>query len=99
MEALKKNKTLLYTFVVTLIIFLGYFLFMGSGISLVSQAPDASTSTVGTDILASLQELSSAQINMSLFASPAWASLQDISAGVPTDAPGKTDLFGPVGSR
>ena len=97
MEALKKNKFLLYVFIGTFVIFAGYFLWSALGSSSTSgQTTQGNASNTGASILASLQELSSAQIDTSLFQSSAWTSLQNISAPIPNDAPGKADLFAPL---
>src|SRR5437870_4699999 len=97
METLKKNKKLLVILVVTFILFIGYFFWQSSGSTTADQTVTTSDMLVGQDILTMLNKVSALQIDNSLFTSPAWMALQDISVTIPTTNPGKSDLFGPLG--
>ena len=98
MESLKKNKVLLSIFLVVLAVFVYYFFFYSGGSSSDSSSSDSSSGVVvGQNILDTLNQLSSVNIDTSLFSAAAWNALQDISAPVPSDAPGKPDLFAPLG--
>lgn len=94
MESLKQNKTLLVLFFISLIAFVLY-QFGGSlnlGISsnnTIEVADDAATA----DILRLLGQMQQAQINSDLFSSSAWTNLIDHSVALPTDAPGRPELF------
>jgi hypothetical protein len=101
MESIKKNKVLLSMFVITLVAFIYYFFFSGSGSS--TPAPSVAVSgqsdQVGSQVLQMLNQISTVQIDQSLFTSTAWLSLKDISSTLPNDIPGKNDLFSPLGSK
>lgn len=95
MESLKKNKTLLIVFSISAVAFLFYQfsgVFKSATVSLVETSPvdDAATN----EILTVLTQMQQAKIDTELFASSVWTSLVDYSVSLPTDAPGRPDLFG-----
>lgn len=91
MESLKKNKTLVILFVISLIAFLGYE-FKGM---IISDTPTASVDTsITSEILSSLSEMQQAKIDSDLFTSTAWKNLVDYSIVLPSDTPGRPELFG-----
>ncbi len=94
MESLKKNKTLLIVFGISLVAFL-FYQFGGAltsvtGQPVVIEADGQET----TDILKSLDQMQRARIDTELLSSTVWTSLVDHAVALPTDVPGKTDLFG-----
>lgn len=94
MESLKKNKTLLIVLLISFVLFAVYEL-KGSigGTTAVNTAPNANAA-ITTDMLSSLAEMQQATIDTTLFTSTAWVSLVDYSIQLPTDTPGRPELFG-----
>lgn len=98
MESIKKNKLLLSVFGITLVIFIYYMFFSGGSssssqpISNVINGPEAQ-SLAGQEILRLLAQLGTVQIDNSLFSTPSWTSLQNFQTPIPSNTPGKTDLF------
>ena len=102
MESLKKNKILLSLFGFTFLAFVYYFFFSGSSATdavISTVAGGTEQSAVGGEVLDLLAQMNTVQIDQTLFTSASWMSLKDISSPLPADAPGKTDLFAPIGSR
>ncbi len=97
MEALKKNKTLLILFAVVLFIFIGYFTFFNGGGTTTTPNENNSTQVVGQNVLNLLHKISVVSIDTTIFSSPIWTNLRDISSPLPTNTPGKSDLFGALG--
>lgn len=97
MQSLKQNKILLGLLVISLIAFLLYHfgidedtvivdpLFVGN--SVVENKETA-------DILLLLNQMQQASIEGDLFTSTAWTNLVDHSIVLPSDTPGRQDLFG-----
>ena len=102
MEALKKNKILLSILAGAIIIVIIYFSFFNGGSSAPTSTSGTTTSDtppaggVGSNILTMLNTISSVSIDTTVFSSTAWTSLRDLSVPVPNNAPGRTDLFGPL---
>ena len=103
MEALKKNKILLSILAVAIIIVIIYFSFFNGGSSSAPTSTSGTTTSdtppaggVGSNILTMLNTISSVSIDTTVFSSTAWTSLRDLSVPVPNNAPGRTDLFGPL---
>lgn len=102
MESIKQNKILISAFIVTFIVFIWFFFLRSDGSTDVNIDMNVSSSydpTIGAEVIRTLAQLHSLQIDQSLFTSDAWMSLKDISVPLPTEVPGKSDLFGPLGSR
>lgn len=110
MESLKKNKILLSAFAITLIAFIYFMFFSGGGSANTSVLSDAGTGVVaqtddsataqtpaGQEILNMLAQLDVVQINTNLFSEPSWISLQNFETALPSNSPGKADLFSPIG--
>lgn len=95
MESLKQNKILVSVLVLSIVIFFGY-RFFGGDIEDVIVNSDASTNG-GSEFVVLLERLRKVDINDSLFQSTAWNNLVDYSVILPTDQPGKSDLFGKIG--
>ena len=103
MEALKKNKILAAIFLITLIIFVYFTFFSGDGsngasISTALNGPSADQ-TVGGEILSMLAQMSGVKIDNSLFSDTTWISLRDFSVTLPTNLPGKSNIFAPIGQK
>jgi hypothetical protein len=95
MESLKKNKVLITIFILALLAFLGY----QFGGTLKNEVTDvievnAADEAATTEILTLLNQMQQAKIDSELFTSTAWANLVDYSISLPTDTPGRPDLFG-----
>lgn len=94
MQALKQNKMLLILFVVSLVAFLVY---QFGGTVVPSEDPSLAVGTVEEsitqDILSLLDKMQQAQINSELFTATSWTSLVDYSIDLPSDTPGRLDLF------
>ena len=101
MEALKKNKILLSAFVLVFLLFISYFFIFNSSSSTIDttvMTDEASAQfAAGQDILNMLHKITVLQIDNTLFTSVAWTTLRDSAASIPNDAPGKPNLFAPVG--
>jgi hypothetical protein len=98
MESLKKNKILLSLLGVTVLAVAAYYLFFSGGSSTAPGSGSVDTSLpaggVGAQIVTMLNSINAASIDPTVFSSTAWTSLRDLSAPVPTNTPGRTDLFG-----
>lgn len=95
MESLKKNKILLSTFFVVLIIFVVYQYASPKVQSVQTETQD--TIEAGSKTLSLLNEVQRISIDDTLFSSTVWTSLKDFSAPPVNTQPGKQDLFAPVG--
>lgn len=95
MESLKKNKTLLIVFSLSCV---GFLLYQFSGVFKSAAVSMVETSSVDeattSEILTLLSQMQQAKIDSELFTSTVWNSLVDYSVPLPTDAPGRPDLFG-----
>jgi hypothetical protein len=97
MESLKKNKLLVILFVIVFVLFIGYH-FFGSSIASIGSivTTEENTSSVGADILVTLNRLKTVHIEDSLFSGAVWMSLKDFSITLPTDVPGRQNIFAPI---
>jgi len=95
MESLKKNKVLLIVFSISVVAFLFYQfggVFKSATVSVIETSPVDEAATA--EILTLLSQMQQAKIDTELFASSVWTSLVDYSVSLPTDTPGRPDLFG-----
>lgn len=95
MESLKKNKVLLIVFGVSFIAFLFYQfggVFKSATVSVVETSPVDEATT--SEILTLLSQMQQAKIDTELFTSSTWTTLVDYAVPLPTDVPGRPDLFG-----
>ncbi len=109
MESLKKNKILLSVFGITFLVFIYFMFFNGSsggGGTSATINTDMGTSTsagvaiqtpAGQEILQMLARLNLVQIDNDLFLEASWTSLQNFETTIPSNSPGKDDLFSPIG--
>ena len=103
MQSLKQNKILIGLFLVSLVAFLIYH-FSGlkdtTVIDPLLVGNEVVSDQTTSDILSLLDKMQQASIDGQLFTSTAWTSLVDQSAVLPTDTPGRSDLFaGPLRSQ
>jgi len=103
MQSLKQNKILLTLFVLSLVAFL-FYQFSGSEDVVVLDPLLVGNEVVEdqatTQILLLLNQMQQASIDGRVFTSTAWTSLVDQSIALPTDAPGRPELFtGPLRSQ
>lgn len=102
MQSLKQNKILLGLFTVSLIAFLIYHFSGGKDVVVIDPLLVGNTvveDPVTSDILILLNQMEQARINVDFFTTTAWTNLVDQSVVLPTDAPGRSDLFtGPLQS-
>lgn len=104
MQSLKQNKILLTVFILSTIAFLFYH-FFGASEDIVTFDPilvgdEVVNDQTSAQILLLLNQMQQASINSQIFTSTAWKSLIDQSIVLPTDIPGRPDLFsGPLRSQ
>ena len=91
MESLKKNKKLVIAFIIAFVAFSGY---QFKGVFVADSEIVNVDTTLSFNILNSLSEMQRAKIDNELFNSTAWTKLVDYSIILPSDAPGRPDLFG-----
>ncbi|MHB1316854.1 MAG: hypothetical protein ACYCZW_03290 [Minisyncoccota bacterium] len=97
MESLKKNKILIILFIVAFLAFVVYQ--FGGKLNLASvttSTPSLEDKKTTEDILSLLTKMQQVEISGDIFTATTWTSLVDYSVTLPTDPPGKTDLFNPV---
>jgi hypothetical protein len=96
MQSLKQNKILLGLLAISLIAF-SFYHFSGSQDAIVIDPLLVGNSVVEdkvtADILILLNQMQQASIDGELFTSTAWTSLVDQSIVLPSDTPGRPDLF------
>jgi hypothetical protein len=97
MEALKQNKVLVGMFVIVCIAF-GFYIFGGNKDVVSPLLTSVDTSNSGQNIVSLLAQVEQARIDTTLFSSSLWNTLKDYSIPIPDTAPGKTDIFAPVGN-
>ena len=69
----------------------GYILYSSPVDSTVSQKP------AGQDILDLLAQMKNVQINQQIFSASSWTALEDFSAPIPNDTPGRPNPFATIG--
>lgn len=93
MQALFKNKGLLFLAALLLIIMFGYRYFINLG----SLENGDSALVIGEDLLKLSEELSRATLSQDLFGVPGYRYLTDFSAPVPNQIFGRTNPFDALG--
>ncbi|MCX6703118.1 MAG: hypothetical protein NTV02_00290 [Candidatus Zambryskibacteria bacterium] len=95
MESLKHNKKLVILLAISFIAFLAY---QFGGVLMPKNndfsVDTATEDTITKDILVLLNQMQQARIDGDLFTSTAWTTLVDYSIPLPSDVPGRADLFG-----
>jgi hypothetical protein len=98
MDFLKQNKTMIIGAVVLLLGAYVYFTyFSGPPSSPTLTASDASI-TLSQNLLVTLQNLHTIQLDDSIFSEPAFISLNDFGVTIPLQSVGRSDPFLPLGS-
>lgn len=102
MQSLKQNKILLGLLVISLIAFLAYHFSGGEDAVVIDPllvGNEVVEDPLTTEILGLLSQMEQARINADFFTTTAWTNLVDQSIILPTDTPGRPDLFtGPLQS-
>jgi|TARA_Y100000310_G_scaffold345866_1_gene471944 hypothetical protein len=99
MERLKKYKNILLFLGIFAALAVGYTMFFGDdgdGSLLVSEQPLGSPE-IGRELLTTLLEIKSLSLDESLFASPAFTSLEDFSQELVSLPSGRANPFAPIG--
>ena len=96
MQVLEKNKTAIEIIIGFVLVVAAYNLsssyFVSTDVSIT-----ASPTTLGADLLKMSQDLSSANLDQSLFAKPSYIYLTDFSVPTPTEPVGRTNPFDTIG--
>ncbi len=95
MQSLKQNKTLVTIFLISLVAFL-FYQFKGKDTVVIDPAlvgNEVVSDQTTADILLLLNKMQQASIDGDFFTSTAWTNLVDQSTPLPTDAPGRSNLF------
>lgn len=96
MDFLKKNKMMLGGIIVVAALVWAYFTYF-SGSSAPLTATDADSS-IGGDLLVTLNSISTLRLDDSIFKDPVFQSLSDFGVTIPPQDSGRRDPFAPVGS-
>lgn len=95
MQSLKQNKILVTVFLISLVAFL-FYQFAGKDVVVIDPAlvgNEVVADQATADMLSLLYKMQQASIDADFFTSTAWTNLVDQSASLPTDAPGRSNLF------
>lgn len=97
-DFLRANKKTAIVVAIVLLGVLGYVLFFGgdNGGALVATTPVAEN--VGRDLLATLLQLKSLDLDETLFQNPIFQSLRDFGVPIPPQPLGRPNPFAPLGS-
>ena len=93
-----KNKTLMGALVVVLVAALGYYLYSSSGAGEPLSSSATGTSPVSQEILTTLSQLQSVQLDPSLFSDPLFTSLSDFGVTIPPQQAGRRNPFASIGA-
>lgn len=94
MEILKKNKNLIATVVLLVLVFWAYTTFF----KVDSSTPtDATARAVGSDVLSLYASLQAVTLDQSIFSSPLYRNLSDFSPQLTSQPVGRTNPFDAIG--
>jgi hypothetical protein len=99
MNFYKKYKNIILGAVLVVLAFFAYsYFFTGPSTPALSSSAPSQTATVDQDLISLLGTLKTIKLDDSLFADPAFKSLDDFSQALVPEAAGRTNPFAPISS-
>lgn len=96
-EFIRQNRNSIIAVAVVLLGVLGYVLFFGGAEEGALSRETPATESVGRDLLATLLELKSIDLDEALFQHPAFRALSDFGVAIPPQPLGRVNPFAPLG--